>query len=79
MQVTLGEARSRLKELVERAEKGEEIVIAGPGSSGVRLVRAEAASVERRSLLERARALRQCIEPLQRGEVRDWLDEGRRH
>jgi prevent-host-death family protein len=74
------EAKNRLSELVERAARGEEIVITRRGEQVARLVPPEA-----RDPLEHARSLAARIRRSRAGHplgdgtsIRDLIDEGRR-
>ena len=74
------EAKNRLSELVERAARGEEIVITRRGEQVARLV-----PPETRDSLEHARSLAARIRRSRAGQplgggtsIRDLIDEGRR-
>ncbi|ODV05180.1 MAG: hypothetical protein ABT20_13795 [Rubrivivax sp. SCN 70-15] len=80
---TLGifEAKNRLSELVERAARGEEIIITRRGEQVARLVPPQApdALAQARALARRIRKSR-AGQPLGSGgaSIRDLIEEGRR-
>lgn len=78
--VGLFEAKNRLSELVERAARGEEIVITRHGVSVARLLPAEVpeAHVQGRALAERIRRTRAAHPLGEAVSVRELIDEGRR-
>lgn len=78
--VGIFEAKNRLSELVERAARGEEIVITRRGQEVARLV-----PPRERDRTEQARALAQRIRSSRAGwrlggglSIRELIDEGRR-
>ena len=74
------DARSRLSELVERVEAGEEVILTRRGQPVARLVRAEAQarSRAREAAVARIRALRRRMNlNISRGEVRRAIGKGR--
>ena len=78
--VGIFEAKNRLSELVERAGRGEEIVITRRGQSVARLMPPEVADakVQARDLAERIRHTREA-HPLGGGiTLRGLLEDGRR-
>ena len=78
--VGIFEAKNRLAELVERAARGEEIVITRRGEQVARLMPPQAADalVQARTLAARIRKSR-AGQPLGGGlSFRDLIDEGRR-
>jgi prevent-host-death family protein len=78
--VGIFEAKNRLSELVERAARGEEIVITRRGEQIARLVPPEVqdAKGQARSLAARIRQSR-AGQPLGKGpRLRDMVEEGRR-
>lgn len=78
--VGIFEAKNRLSELVERAGRGEEIVITRRGQSVARLLAPEAAdaNAQARGLAERIRRTR-AAHVLGGGvTLRELLEEGRR-
>ena len=87
MAETLGvfDAKSRFSELIDRAERGEEIVVTRHGKPVARvapLAKSERSPEEIEALMERARALRESIRQesgtVTREEILAWRDEGRR-
>lgn len=74
------DARSRLSELVGRAESGEEVVLTRRGRAVARLVRAEgvARSKARSEAVKRIQRLRKRMNlRISRGEVRRAVAKGR--
>jgi len=86
MEVGVFEARNRFSELIEAAERGEEVVVLKRGRPAVRLVPAEAPSVRverRRQALEtlavlRQRTLREVGRPFTHEELIEARDAGKR-
>jgi len=77
MTVGIFEAKQKLSELVERASRGEEIVITCRGRERARLVRAAARS--RRSVKEIFDSLANVRMKLPKGTtLKDLVEEGRR-
>ena len=78
--VGLFEAKNRLSELVERAARGEEIVITRRGVSVARLLPPERldAHVQARALAERIRLTRAGHELGGEVSIRELVEEGRR-
>ncbi|HKW84422.1 MAG TPA: type II toxin-antitoxin system prevent-host-death family antitoxin [Burkholderiaceae bacterium] len=80
------EAKNRLSELVERAARGEEIVISRRGKQVARLLPLDApdshAAARARALAQRIRRSRQAYgstrAPGDRASLRDLIEEGRR-
>lgn len=82
------EAKNRLSELVERAARGEEIVISRRGKQVARLLPLDApdshaaARARARALAQRIRRSRQAYgstrAPGDRASLRDLIEEGRR-
>lgn len=74
------DARSRLSELVDRVEAGEEVVLTRRGRAVVRLVRAEeeTRSKARAEAVMRIRALRKRMNlRISRAEIRRAITKGR--
>jgi antitoxin (DNA-binding transcriptional repressor) of toxin-antitoxin stability system len=75
----IAEAKAKFSELIERAERGEEVVIARHGKPVVQWSRPAAPKPERRMTLDELRRLRES-EPLQGTStaeiVRQQRDEG---
>ena len=71
---TVHEAKTQLSRLIERAEAGEEVVIARGRTPVVRLVPVHAATVERRfgAMKGRATVTAAFFEPLPAGELNGW-------
>ena len=76
------EAKSKLSELVERAESGREVVITRRGKPVAKLVPADAGKViDRAALFREIKALRRTIKlkkPLSLREIREAIEWGRR-
>ena len=76
------EAKSKLSELVERAESGQEVVITRRGKPVAKLVPAKAGKViDRAALFREIKALRRTIrlkKPLSLREIREAIEWGRR-
>ena len=87
---TLGvfDARSRFSELIDRAEKGEEIIVTRHGRVVARIAPPEdpvaptRTAREGAAVVERFRVLREDIRatggPITRAEIRTWIREGQR-
>lgn len=90
MTVTFGvfDAKSRFSELIDRAEKGEEIIVTRHGRVVARIAPPEDAAAPARTaregaaIVEQFRALREDIRatsgPVTRAEIRAWIREGQR-
>ena len=67
-------AKTQLSRLIERAEKGEEVIIARGSTPVVRLVRLEAKPPGRRfgAMRGRARLTKAFFEPLPPEEMKHW-------
>lgn len=92
--VTIRDATSRLAELVDRAERGEETIVTRHGRVVARIAPPKAvpepatpptparSEEELAALMARARALREDIRrtsgPISRDEIRAWIREGQR-
>jgi prevent-host-death family protein len=78
--VGIFEAKSRLSELVERATRGEEIIITRRGETVARLLPPERpnAQIQARSLAERIRQSRARRVLGERVAIRELIEEGRR-
>jgi prevent-host-death family protein len=79
------DGKARFSELIDRAERGEEIVVTRHGKPVARvapLERPQRSPEAVASLKERARALREAIRkesgPVTVEEILAWRDEGRR-
>ena len=68
--VNIGEAKTRLSELVAAAKRGEEVVIARAGEPEVRLVPVDP-DAARRALAEKRRAFIGSMKP---GDDIDWFE-----
>ncbi|MEQ1930924.1 MAG: type II toxin-antitoxin system prevent-host-death family antitoxin [Parvularculaceae bacterium] len=75
--VKIGDAKTRLSELIARVEKGEEIIIARDDTPVARLVRIDEID-RRRAAVEAILAIRARCKPATQEEIRAWRDEGRR-
>lgn len=71
MKVNVHEAKAQLSELLERAARGEEVVIAKRGKPFARLVRVEEAT-PRRPGIARGRVTEAFFEPLDEEELQAW-------
>ena len=74
------DARSRLSELVERVEAGEEVILTRRGRPVARMIRAgdEKRAGARAAAVKRIRALRKRMNlKISRAEVRQAISEGR--
>jgi prevent-host-death family protein len=76
------EAKSKLSELVERAEAGQEVTITRRGRPVAKLVPAKAGvEVDRKALMDEIRAFSKTIKlrkKLSRRELREAIEWGRR-
>ena len=74
MQVKVNEAKAILPDLMIRAQAGEEIVIAGEGKSGVRLVPVSIATGGQRSFgrFSHMRITGDVLGPLDEDELGHW-------
>jgi prevent-host-death family protein len=71
MQVNVHEAKAQLSELLERAARGEEVVIAKRGKPFVRLVRVDDRA-PRRPGIAKGRLTEAFFEPLPDEELEAW-------
>lgn len=90
MTATFGvfDAKSRFSELIDRAERGEEIIVTRHGRVVARIAPPEDVAApmrtakEAEAVVERFRALRDDIRatggPVTRAEIRAWIREGQR-
>lgn len=83
MQLGAFEAKTKFSHLLDRAERGEEIVITRHGKPVARLIPAEsdAQRAERKTLAAKALiALRGELKSagISREDIREWIAEGRR-
>ena len=78
--VNIGEAKTRLSELVAKVEAGEDVVIARDNRPVARLAPL-AEHAERAALMERALALRDsgAIKPVTVDEILAWRHEGHKY
>ena len=74
MQVKVNEAKTILPDLIIRAHAGENVVIAGAGKSGVRLVPVSIATGGRRPFgrFSHMRIAGDVLGPLDENELRHW-------
>ena len=78
MDVGIYEAKSKLSQLVEKAEAGEEVILTRRGRPVAKIVNvAPAARRDRASLLREIRALARRVRIPRRISVRDIVAEGR--
>lgn len=86
MEVSVFDARNRFSELIDAAERGEEVIVTKRGKPVVRLTRvdeAAARAVETRTALAHARRIAQAVEermgrPFTHDELIAARDEGKR-
>lgn len=86
MEVSVFDARNRFSELIEAAERGEEVIVTKRGRPVVRLTRVDEAAAragETRTAIARARRIAQAVEermgrPFTHDELIHARDEGRR-
>jgi prevent-host-death family protein len=80
--VGIYEAKSRLSELVERAETGKEVTITRHGKAVAKLVPARAEkAIDRTALFEEIKAFRRKLKlkkPLRLRQIREAIESGRR-
>jgi prevent-host-death family protein len=87
--ITVGafEAKTKLSELLDRVERGEEVVITRHGKPIARLVAEDAPAEQAKALAERSKMRREAIAarlrvagepPITAGEIVSWVGEGRR-
>jgi len=78
MNIGIYEAKSKLSQLVEKAEAGEEIILTRRGRPVAKIVNvAPAARRDRASLLREIRALARRVKIPRRVVIRDVVAEGR--
>ncbi|MEM6416094.1 MAG: type II toxin-antitoxin system prevent-host-death family antitoxin [Pseudomonadota bacterium] len=77
IQVNIGEAKTRLSELLAKVDEGEALIIARGNVPmyEVRLIDHDRAVA--REAVTRLKAMRAKNKPVTREEIRDWIDEGR--
>lgn len=76
--VNVGEAKTRLSELLARAEEGERIVIARGNTPVAELRRLSGEhAADPKAVLAAMRRRRAARAPVSRADVRRWIDEGR--
>lgn len=78
IQVNIGEAKTRLSELLARVDEGEAVVIARDGEPKYEVTLLEVDRAAAREALERLRAIRARSKGVSREEIIAWRDEGRR-
>jgi prevent-host-death family protein len=88
--ITVGafEAKTKLSELLDRVERGEEVLITRHGKNVARLVADGAvASAQRKDMMERLKATRSALAerlsrenkpPVSVDEIKSWIEDGRR-
>jgi len=78
--VNIGEAKTRLSELVAKVEAGEEVVIARGNEPVARLAPLDE-QARRRAVIEEILALRDSgeIKPVSREEILAWRHEGHKY
>lgn len=77
--VKVGDAKTRLSELIALAESGERIVIARGNTPVVELRLLDAAQADdSKSILAAMRRRRAARKPVSRDRVRRWIEQGRR-
>lgn len=78
MTVKVGDAKTRLSELIALAERGERIIIARGETPVVELRLIESASTEPHVTLAALRERRAARSPVSRRDVKRWIEQGRR-
>ncbi len=76
--VKVGEAKTRLSELLTRVEAGEEVVIARGNEPIARLVPLDE-QARRRAAIDAIKALRAKFKPVTTEEILAWKHEGHRY
>lgn len=76
--IKIGDAKTRLSELISRAEAGERVVIARGETPVVELRLIDQGAVDPAGVLEAQRARRATRTPVERREVKRWIEQGRR-
>jgi len=87
--ITVGafEAKTKFSELLDRVERGEEVVVTRHGKTVARIVPegvpTETAAALARRILDRRRAIGERLQaggeaPITTREILEWIDEGRR-
>ena len=85
--ITVGtfEAKTKFSELLDKVERGEEVVVTRHGKAIARIVPEGSPSEAVNALAQRILARRRSIgerlraggdKPITTGEIRDWIDEG---
>jgi prevent-host-death family protein len=79
MEVGVLEAKNRLSELIERAERGEQIVITRHGQPAVEFtpVRKRLTAVQLDNLMEEVKRARESLPPITLEEIVEIRNEGR--
>lgn len=75
--VKVGDAKTRLSELLKRVENGEEFIIAR-GSDAIARLAPVRNTERRRRFVDTMRAERAGRNPVTQEEIRAWRNEGRR-
>ena len=78
IRVKVGEAKTRLSELLAKVEAGEEVIISRGSDAIARLTRIQPRSDVEAAIAE-IRAARARAKPVTQEEIRAWRDEGRRY
>lgn len=76
--VKIGDAKTRLSELIARVEKGEEIIIARDDKPVARLVQVRRPQAEIDAAIAAIREMRKRAKPVTTEEIIAWKNEGRR-
>jgi prevent-host-death family protein len=87
--ITVGafEAKTKFSELLDRVERGEEVVVTRHGKIVARMVpegvSTKSTTALAKRILDRRRAIGKRLEaggepPITTREIREWIDEGRR-
>lgn len=77
IQVNIGEAKTRLSELLQKLEDGEELIIARGNEPRYEVIIREEARASSRAALARLKELCAQNRPATRDEIKDWIEEGR--
>ena len=77
IQVNIGEAKTRLSELLAKVDQGEPVIIARRNVTMYEVKLIEQARSDEQAAIERLLELREHNEGATREEIREWIDEGR--
>lgn len=77
IQVNIGEAKTRLSELLQKLEDGEELIIARGNEPRYQVIIRDEDRSAARLALARLRELCADNKPATRDEIKSWIEEGR--